>query len=204
MGTVTDIIDALRRIGTPTQKSALRRLDAHLEDRAVLAHTRRRTESPKGEVETLIATVEPVPETIVPLTPDEIRPILENAGLVPDFLKSFAVSTGSAWGLEDLDNSFRAWLEADDKLGYTDDAVIEILGAAFGEYCAKKLYMHWARLTDKDGTALVLEGTDRTFRAFPYHSISKRIPDREYGFFEAVFASLTQSSCTARRRDGVA
>lgn len=42
---------------------------------------------------------------------------------------------------DDLDDAFGAWSEADEKKGYTDEAVVEIVGAAFGMFCAETLGM---------------------------------------------------------------
>jgi hypothetical protein len=114
MGVVTNIIDALRRIGSPTQKTALTRQDA--------------------------------------------------------------------------------------QLGFTDEAVIELLGAMFGHYCVGRLNMRWVKLSDADGSTLAIEGVDLEFRGFPFQTISKRIADSEYGFFVPVFALMAGSAAKGRWR----
>lgn len=53
----------------------------------------------------------------------------------------------------------------------------------FGEYCNSRLNMQWIKLTDPDGTTLVVDGVFKKFRGFPYQTISKRIADSEHGFF---------------------
>jgi hypothetical protein len=179
MGKVTSIIDALRRIGRPTVKNAIRRQDEQLADRVVLSRQKR------GD--SFQATIEPIPETIVPLTEEETRPIRENAAAIAGFLRAFGVDSTPRWSLRDLDYAFQMWLESSDKRGYADDAVIEIAGAAFGQYCIEHLDMRWMRQTDKYGTSIGLQGSQRDFRAFPFHTIEKRLPDREFGFFQPVF-----------------
>lgn len=91
---------------------------------------------------------------------------------------------------------------APDKLGFTDEAVMELLGAMFGHYCVVKLNMRWIKLSDANGSTLATEGVDREFRGFPFHTISKRIADSEYGFFAPVFALLADHSTKGSWRDG--
>jgi hypothetical protein len=89
-------------------------------------------------------------------------------------------------------------------LGYSDQAVMELLGAMFGHYCATQLNMRWIQLTDSDGTTLAVDGVEREFRAFPYQIIMKRIADREFGFFRPVFILVKRNSMEARLRDNAA
>jgi hypothetical protein len=194
MGVVTSILDALRRVGRPTQKSALQRQDKQLQGKTVLSRSRRIVRTEMGTAESLVARTESVPETVVPLTSDEVRPIAENAALIVNFLRTFHHYGAGAWSLDDLDQSFTAWSNAVDKHGYTDEAVIEIVGAAYGQFCIEMLKMRWVKVTDLDGTVVALQGIEKDFRAFPYDSISKRIADREVGFFRTIFVSLQSMS----------
>jgi hypothetical protein len=156
------------------KKSALRRQDDQLKGREVLNRRRER------------------------LKDSDLSPIIEDAALLPTFMAKFQGSNVSSWNPNDLDAAFCAWLEASDKCGYTDEAVVAILGAGFGQYCAEHLHMRWVRFIDKDSEALGLQGIERDFRGFPYHTIMKRIPDSEHGFFLPVFTSLRHASETAR------
>jgi hypothetical protein len=203
MGTVSNILEALRRIGRPTEKTVLQRQDEQLVGQTVLSRRRRRIEDPLGVAESFIAHVEPSEETVTPLSEEELRPIRHNAALVARFLVSFNVSVGSEWRLEDLDLGFKAWLEASDKLGYSNEAVVEILGAAFGEHCANTLGMRWIRVQDKYGEALGLQGIRRDARGFPFHTVEKRIPVAEYGFLVPVYISLKHSLNSDEYRETV-
>jgi hypothetical protein len=129
-------------------------------------------------------------QTIVPVSAEELCLLAENARLTATFIRAFHGVTGANWSLQDLDAAFAGWLHANDKLGYSEARVVEILGAGFGLYCASRLNMRWIRLTDRQGSALGLQGIGRDFRGFPFHSISKHIPDCECGFFGPVFISL--------------
>ena len=200
MGVVSNIIDALRRIGSPTQKSALRRQDSQLEGKVVLERRQTNIKDPLGDVHAFIATTAPVEETVVILSEEEVRPIKENVLYGESFLQAFGVSTPQ-WTLDDLDEAFKAWSLASDKLGYSDQAVTELLGAMFGHFCATQLKMRWIKLTDSDGTTLAVDGVEREFRAFPYQVISKRISDREFGFFRPVFILIKKNSMEALVRE---
>lgn len=200
MGIVTNIIDALRRIGRPVEKSALRRQDELLQGHEVFERERQIIRDPLGTAETFRARTAATPETVVALSDEEIKPIAENAALARRLIETFLGASAVELTLEELDQAFAAWLSSDDKLGYSDEAVVEILGAAFGEYCRRQLNMRWIRHTDQHGTALGVDGVEREFRGFPYHSVAKRIADREEGFFLPVFIALKKNSQEASLR----
>ena len=203
MSVVTSILDALRRMGSPTQKTALNRLEASVEGKQVIGRERVQIRDSTGQTESFIATTLPVPETIVILSEEEVRPLKENAQYGQAFLSAFGNRSGAEWDLDHLDQTFSAWQAAGDKSTYTDDYVMEVLGAMFGEYCIKHLDMRWIKLTDQDGTTLAIEGIRKEFRGFPYQSIVKRIRNAEHGFFRPIFSCLRQQAADARPR-GVA
>lgn len=203
MGIVSNIIDALRRIGTPTERSAITRQDRHLDGKEVLERNRRIVRDPLGDAQVFVATTKPVAETVHVLTDEEVRPLRENAAYGIEFLKAFGAHSGTDWTLEDLDAAFASWLNAPDRRGYTDEAVIELLGAMFGHYCNSQLNMRWIKLTDQDGTTLAVDGVLKEFRGFPYQTISKRIADWEHGFFRPVFSLLKRSEEEASQRGRV-
>lgn len=200
MSVVSNIIDALRRIGSPTQKAALARQDAQLEGKEVLERRQQHISDPLGDAHAFTATVQPVKETVTVLTDEQVHPIRENIAFGIRFFAAFGIDSGVNWTVEDLDEGFTRWQCAPEKLGYTDDFIIEVLGAMFGEYCASHLNMRWIELTDPDGTTLAVEGVEREFRAFPYQTIAKRIPTSEHGFFCPIFVVLKRQSQEARTR----
>lgn len=194
MGIVTTVIDALRRFGSPTQKTAIERQDEQLKGKRIIDRRRHVARSELGQTSTFVSTTEPEPETVVPLSDEELAPILENAELVRSFLDAFLGRGTSEQFLDDLDEAFAAWSGASEKKDYTNEAVVEIVGAAFGAFCAETLGMRWIRLTDADGTAIAIQGLTKDFRGFPYHAISKRIPSGEYGFFKPIYISLQDAA----------
>ena len=194
MGVVTNFIDVIRRFGGATQKTAIERQDEQLKDKRVTERRMHVARSELGQSSAFVATVDPVPETVVPLTDAELAPILENATLVDGFILAFRKQRTENGLLADLDAAFGAWSEETDKNGYSSEAVIEIAGAAFGKFCAENLNMRWVRVTDVDGTAIAVQGRFKDFRGFPYAAISKRIPVGEYGFFTPIYISLQDAA----------
>ena len=194
MTIVTTIIDALRKFGTPTQKTAIQRQDEQLQGKRVTERSRRVARSELGQSPLFVATVDPTPESIQSLAEEDLKPILENAALADAFAIAFLGHGLGGQFLDDLDDAFGAWTKATERKGYSDEAVVEIAGAAFGKFCAETLDMRWIRVSDADGTAIAIQGKARDFRGFPYHAISKRIPSGEYGFFKPIYISLQDAS----------
>ena len=203
MGIVSNIIDALRRIGKPTERNAIARQDRQLEGKEVLERDRKIIRDLEGDVQVFVAKTKPLPETVHILTDEEVRPLHENVAYGVKFLETFDAYNGTDWTLDNLDAAFASWLNAPDRRGYSDGAVMELLGAMFGHYCNSQLNMHWIKLTDDDGTTLAVDGVLKEFRAFPYQIISKRIADSEYGFFKPVFSVIKHNEAEASTRSGV-
>lgn len=190
MGIVTNILNAIRRIGRPTQRSALERQDAYLGGKVVVSHRREMARSPSGTTESFVATIERLPETIRPFNEEEAQAIAENSALIPEFFRTFLGRSLEDWGPDDLDAAFASWAAATDCRDYEDETVVQILGAAFGQYCARTLDMNWVVITDQNGSAAALRGAKKDYRAFPFHAIWKRIRDQEKGFFKPIYISL--------------
>jgi hypothetical protein len=84
MGAVTNIIDALRRIGSPSQKAALNRQDAQLEGKEVLGRRHLNIDGEFGRAIAFIATTAPVEESVAVLSEDEIRPLTRMSSMGVD------------------------------------------------------------------------------------------------------------------------
>jgi len=203
MGIVSNIIDALRRIGRPTERSAIARQDRQLEGKEVLERHREIIRGAEGDTPVFIATTKPLPETVHILTDEEVRPLRENVAYGVKFLETFDAYNDKDWTLDHLDAAFASWLNARDRRGYSEEAVMELLGAMFGHYCNSQLNMHWIKLSDADGSTLAVDGVLKVFRAFPYQMISKRIADSEYGFFKPVFSLIKHNEAQASPRSGL-
>jgi hypothetical protein len=150
--------------------------------------------SASGTTESFIATIEPLPESIRPFNEAETQAIEENSVLLPEFFRVFLGRSPEVWGPDDLDAVFVSWTTATDRRGYEDETVVQLLGAAFGQYCARKLDMTWVVITDQDGSAAAIRGARKDYRAFPFHAIWKRIRDQENGFFKPIYISLEEAA----------
>jgi hypothetical protein len=194
MGVITNFLDAIRRIGGPTQRSALMRQDDYLDNKIITDRRLGMARSSVGTAASFVATIKPVPETIRPFNDEESQAIEDNSALLPEFFRVFLERPIDVWGPDDLDAAFALWAGDAGGKGYDEEAVVQILGAAFGEYCAHTLNMRWAVVTDQDGSAAAVRGVRKDYRAFPFHAIRKRIHDREQGFFNPIYVSLEQAS----------
>lgn len=190
MGVIANILDAIRRVGRPTQQSALARQDTYLDGKIVVDRRRDVWRSPSGETEVFVATIEPLEESIRSFNEAETQAIEENSALLPEFFWVFLERSSEAYGPDDLDAAFASWAEAADRKGYDEEAVVQILGAAFGQHCSRTLDMGWVVITDKNGSAAALRGLGKNYRAFPFHAIWKRIRDKEKGFFKPIYVSF--------------
>lgn len=199
MSVVSNIIDALRRVGSTAEKAALLRQDRQLEGRKIIERTYL-TARLNGETATGIhAVVDPLDEKIRFLDDDEVALIRRNAALAASFFEAFDIDA-SEDSLDKLDRSFEEWICSSEQRDYSGEAVVEILGACFGEYCNDALVMRWVSISDCHGTCLAVEGIDVEFRAFPYHSIEKRITDGEHTFFRGIYILLADQKQRSRLR----
>ncbi len=199
MAAFSYIVDALRRIGSQSEKSALRRQDRQLEGHTVLE--RSRATAIFGD-ETAIgfnAVIEPTPEEVSILQGEAHSGIVKNASLADGFFDAFGIDSDADL-LDRLDWGFEEWTLATDRLGYSGQAVVEILGACFGEHCIDSLGMRWIVVIDDYGTSLAIDGIDSEFRGYPYVSIQKRIETGEHSFFRGIYIFLANQKEVSRRR----
>lgn len=190
MGIVTTTIDALRRVGTPTQKSAIQRQDEYVQDRTVINRRSATLRSELGQTSAFVATVTPSEDIVSPLSSEDLVPIQVNADRVESFLAAFSTPTASTFFVERLDEAFAQWITAADQRGYSNDDVIEITGAAFGRFCVDTLDLHWVELVDPHGRSLAVEREGGRVRGFPFEAVAKRIRTHEFGFFKAIYIAL--------------
>lgn len=200
---VSNILEALRRIGSPSEKSALRRQDQQLHGMKVLERGRVIARHGKETATGFHATVEPYPEDVTELTSAEIEPINSNASLASSLFEQFNVDP-AAHMLDKLDQAFENWLDAPDRFGFLDEDVVEILGASFGNYCNETLEMKWVKVSDQYGVSTAVDGNEFEFRGYPYDSIRKRIADSEHTFFRGVYVALAHQKQSSRRRGDAA
>lgn len=194
MGIVTTIVDALRRLGTPTQKSAIKRQDEYVGDRSVIERRSDTLRSELGQIPAFVATVKPGEEAATPLSAEVLGAVLANAGRVENFLAAFATPDAPQSFLDQLDGAFANWTNAPDQLGYTNNDVIEITGAAFGRFCVETLDLRWVEVVDRYGRSIAVERDGGRVRGFPFDAVAKRIQSQEWGFFKPIYIALQDAA----------
>jgi hypothetical protein len=198
MGIVTNTIVAMRRIGSSSQKSALKRQHEFLANKPV--HDRRvEVNSTDGKgMQSFVATIDPVPESLRPFDSGELSAIEENAAQVSVLSQRYLGKTVARPTPDALDAIFAAWAHSPERSATSDEEIVQILGAAFGRHCIAALNMRWVVVTDSDGSAAAIQGVAKDLRGFPFHSIWKRISDNEQDFFVPIFLSLQKQSAASR------
>jgi hypothetical protein len=204
MGVVTSIIEAIRRIGSSSQRSALERQDAFLSNKSVVARRIEINRADGKAMQSFVATIDPVPETRRAFDSTELRAIEENAAQVSILSRRYLEETLSKPTPAELDAIFAAWARSPERNVTSDEEIVQILGAAFGQHCVMALDMRWVVVTDADGSAAAIQGTSKDFRGFPFHSIRKRIKANEQDFFVPIFLGLQKQSAAPREAPGVA
>ena len=92
-----------------------------------------------------------------------------------------------------MDRAFSAWQLSADKGRFTSDKVVEITGAAFGEYCNQQLKTHWRLISDPVGRQAAIRSPNNRVTGWPFSTVRKRIHAGESGFFAPVYESLRRS-----------
>src|SRR5690606_18935552 len=91
--------------------------------------------------------------------------------------------------LKDYDKAFRLWQLSATKQ-YTDDQVVELLGAYLGQKFVNDLDMEWVEITDEYGTDYAVRGKVKEITSFPFSTVFKRVEDNEYDFLYGVYHTV--------------
>ena len=205
MGTISSIIDAIRRIGNSSQKSALARQDQYLAGKEVKD---RRVELHGAEEDApahvFVATVEAQPEEVRSFDGAELAAVAENAAQVSVISARYLGTEFIEPTPHELDAIFSAWAHSEDRHQTSEEAIVQVLGSAFGQYCCKTLNMGWVVVTDEYGSAAAVKGVLKDFRGFPFDSIRKRIDDSEHQFFVPIYVYLKDQSADKENSPDVA
>jgi hypothetical protein len=148
---------------------------------------------PDGQSKGLISTINPYPETVEELFESTLNDLRAEAAELPYLMQAFLGQNIRAWTLEDLDRTFSAWQVSADKGRFTPEKVVEITGAAFGEYCNLHLKTRWLIVSDPAGRQLAIRSPSNRVTGWPHTSVKKRIDAGEHEFFATVYESLRRS-----------
>jgi len=158
----------------------------------------RRIEGPDGQITLKTAVVEPVPQQIVPLGSPELQWIAESAAQAARFLAAY--QPGAAPSLQSYDLAFGRW-QADKGLRFTDQDVVDMLGAWLGNCLAGEFDMEWVFVADEYGTDLAVRSRTDEILSFPFASVAKRIENNQHDFMVGVrYAVQDMISRGAKKR----
>jgi Domain of unknown function (DUF3806) len=146
-----------------------------------------------GQRKGVISTIKPYPETVEEVWEDTLKDIRAEAAELPYLMQAFLSQNIRSWTLEDLDHTFSAWAGSPDKGRFTNEKVIQITGAAFGEYCNLHLKTRWLIISDPAGRQLAIRSPNNRVTGWPHSTVRKRIDAREHDFFATVYESLRRS-----------
>lgn len=144
--------------------------------------------TPEGSVTMTSKTVAPVPQTIVSASPEQLAKFSKLAASAMGFANRYLPKIESP-SLKDFDEAFVLWKQ-DGAGTYTDDQVIDLLGAYLGKRMVDDLDMEWVVVTDEAGTDFAVRGKKQEILAFPFASVAKRIDRREHDFMAGVYRAV--------------
>lgn len=186
-----------------TKFNAVERLRGYLRGRTASEIKDEVHETRDGPIEAVSATVEPAPEKLTPLNSDDLAGFSRNVGIADRLIASLLGPEALGRNrLKALDDTFASWLSAEDKLGFSSQAVVAVLGAAFGQYCIDTLDMEWTEVEDSTGICIAVIGRTTDVRSYPFSMIEKRLESLETGFMTNVYAVLKshhESGLVAKR-----
>ena len=177
----------------PSTRSARRRLR---ESNAVYGESNPRISrelGPDGQSKGLVSTINAYPETVEEPFEATLEEIRATAAELPYLMQAFLGQNIQSWTLEDLDRTFSAWQVSSDKGRFTPEKVVQITGAAFGEYCNLHLKTRWLLVSDPAGRQLAVRSPNNRVTGWPHSTVKKRIDAGEHDFFATVYESLRRS-----------
>jgi len=184
----------------PTEVSAAARQEEFLSGRSNAERHREVHEDASHSTVALVATLEQYPETVEAISAEDRDGFARNAEIARSFVQSFGLVASEKLTPDLLDQAFQSWLEAADRQGYSNEAAIAVLGAAFGKYCSDTLSMNWIQVAEGSCVTFAVRASDCDVRAYPYDMIAKRLPNSEVGFFASVYLVLKNNVAMARLR----
>jgi len=154
----------------------------------------KRLETPRGTIqykETTSGARGGIGDSLRELTSEQRAKIQTDLDHVEPFIRKYVpVEKRSADLLENLDLAFAAWLRSSDRNKEPAQHIIDLVGAALGNYSIERLDVRWMVAIDEKGTEVALVGDDPPTRAYPFASIRYRIDDSKVDFVGALFEAL--------------
>lgn len=168
-------------------------LSRFFKNKMIVGSSTETVHTPDGPIATSVTTVEPYPQAILELTEEELRSIHHDAALASEFISVYTQSpVADEWRLEDLESAFAIWTGLGHEKPHSEQAVLDIVGSAFGEHCVQQLAMRWVKVRDEDGTDYAVRSELKEVMAFPYSSVLKRIESEQHTFIVPIFFSVKE------------
>ena len=148
-------------------------------------------ETPYGEIITTTTTIQPVPQEIKLANDNDMQAFDAYASQGVLFVKSYLPHVTNP-SLKDYDEAFRLW-QIEKERRYTEQQIIEILGACLGNKLITDFQMEWVVVTDEYGTDFAVRGKRFEIISFPFSSVVKRIENNQYDFMVGVYHTVRAS-----------
>jgi hypothetical protein len=144
--------------------------------------------TPSGPVTATTQTVEPVPQEVVLVSEAQLKQFEDSALRGWDFVATY-LGHEVRISLERLDEAFRAW-QAESPRRYSDQEVVQTLGAYLGQRLASDLNMEWVTVTDEYGTDYAVRSRHWEVLSFPFAAVSKRIENCQCDFLVSIYHAV--------------
>jgi hypothetical protein len=152
---------------------------------------KRPIETPDGSITTITTTGEPTPQEITLADSKNVQAINAAASQGSRFVAMYLPKVRNP-SLKDFDEAFRLW-QIEKRQRYTEQQVIEILGACLGNKLIADFQMEWVVVKDEYGTDLAVRAKKYEVMSFPFASVVKRIEKNQYDFMVGVYHTVKAS-----------
>lgn len=157
-------------------------------------------DTPDGPVTATKKTVPPVPQKISVVGPKELTAFDQASAKALKFVADYVPGATSP-KLTDFDKAFYLW-QKEKKRRYSEQQVIEMIGAYLGNQLVKDFQMEWVVVNDQYGTDYAVRGRQKEVMSFPFAAVDKRIQRKEHefvvGVYQTVKHTLADSEIKAR------
>lgn len=94
--------------------------------------------------------------------------------------------------MQDFDVAFARW-QKEGTRRYSEERVVELLGAYLGSRLVADVNMEWVVVNDQYGRDFAVRAKNYEALSFPFAVVAKRIQKNEYDFMVGVYEALRYS-----------
>jgi len=136
------------------------------------------------QVEAIVQTVDPVPQTIQQFSGADDKWKIDSLAMAKRLATEHGISNANT--PDELDAIFSAWMRKPLPKESSYD-IADALGSAFGEYLVSQNGFQWVVVSDEYGTEYAVRHDVGQTMAFPRASVLKRIEDGKECFFQNIY-----------------